>query len=267
MNNVLYLVAGVFLIAVFYLGYKLIKSPVWKQRQLEKASKMAAEGKVKEMIDFLEANRDKKSVLCPLTNALVFYFIRSGDTTRAEEVVTFAIKAGDASGTALAQMAYISQEKGDNENAERYYKEAMEKDNKLEGTMKVNLAALYINMNSRLDEAEALLEEALEQREGAGRSGVYLNLAMLQMKREDYSRARVSAMTSAELLPSTPITRMGKAQALGLAARCSVKMKDLGEGKRLASKALKILDNQPGTDKLREELILISGEKKRKRIQ
>ncbi len=267
MNNVLYLVIGVCLIIVIYLGYKFIKSPVWKQKQLQKASKMAADGKVKEMIDFLEANRDKKSVICPLTNALVFYFIRSGDTAKAEEVVTSAIDAGDDSGTALAQMAYISQEKGENDVAEKYYKEAMKKDSKLEGTMKVNLAALYINMNSRLDEAETLLEEALEQREGAGRSGVYLNLAMLQMKKNDYSRARVSAMTSAELLPSTPITRMGKAQALGLAARCSVKMKDLDEGKRLASKALKVLDDQPGTDKLREELLLRTGEKKKKRTQ
>ena len=267
MTNILYLAVGACLIAVIFLGYRFIKSPVWKQRQLQKASKMAAEGKVQEMIAFLEANRDKKSVVCPLTNALVFYFIRSGDSEKAEEIVTFAIKSGDTSGTALAQMAYISQEKGENTVAEKYYKEAMEKDSKLEGTMKVNLAALYINMNSRLDEAEALLEEALEKREGAGRSGVYLNLAMLQMKRKDYSRARVSAMTSAELLPSTPITRMGKAQALGLAARCSVKMKDQGEGRRLASKALKVLDDQPGTDKLKEELLSIIGDNNKKRPQ
>ncbi len=261
MENILFIVAGVCLALVIFLGYRFLKSPVWKHRQLQKAAKMAAEGNVQGMIDYLEINRNKKSVACPLTNALVFYFIRSGETEKAEKIVLEAMNAGDKSGTALAQMAYIAQQKGQNEDAEKYYREAMAADPKLEGTMKVNLAGLLINMDERLDEAEALLEEALEQREGAGKSGVYLNLAMLHMKRKEFSRARASAMTSAELLPDTPITRMGKAQAFGLAARCSVKLLDTGEAKRLAGKALKILDNQPGTEKLRDELTAIAGKK------
>ena len=254
MENLLFVLAGILSAVAIYLGYRFLKSPVWKQRQLQKAAKMAAEGKIQEMIDYLEVNREKKSVACPLTNALVFYFIRSGDTDRAEKVVLDAIGAGDDSGTAMAQMAYISQQKGQNENAEKFYRQAMEKDPNLEGTMKVNLAGLFINMDQRLDEAQELLDEALEQREGAGKSGVYLNIAMLQMKRKEYNRARVSAMTSAELLPDTPITRMGKAQAFGLAARCSLKLNDSGEAKRLAGKALKTLDDQPGTEKLQKEL-------------
>ncbi len=261
MENLLFAVVGVCLAAAVFLGYRLLKSPVWKQRQLQKAAKMAAGGNVQDMIDYLEVNRNRKSVACPLTNALVFYFIRSGATEKAGKIVVEAMDAGDSSGTALAQMAYIAQQKGQNENAEKFYRQAMEKDPKLEGTMKVNLAGLLINMNERLDEAEQLLEEALEQREGAGKSGVYLNLAMLHMKRKEYSRARASAMTSAELLPDTPITRMGKAQAFGLAARCSVKLKDNGEAKRLATKALKTLDKQPGTEKLQQELLAIVGEK------
>lgn len=261
MENILFVVAGVCLAFVIFLGYRFIKSPVWKQRQLQKASKMASEGKIQDMIDYLEVNRSKKSVACPLTNALVFYFIRSGDSEKAEKIVLDAIGSGDDSGTALAQMAYISQQKGENETAEKFYLDAMKKDPKLEGTMKVNLAGLFINMNDRLEEAESLLEEALEQREGAGKSGVYLNLAMLYMKRKEFSRARVSAMTSAELLPDTPITRMGKAQAFGLAARCSVQLGDSSEASRVAGKALKILDNQPGTEKLKEELLAMSAEK------
>ena len=126
--------------------------------------------------------------------------------------------------------------------------------------MKVNLAGLFINMNQRLDEAETLLEEALEQREGSGKSGVYLNMAMLHMKRKDYSRARMTALTSAELLPNNPITTLGRAQAFGLAARCSEKLKDSKEAKRLAEKALKILGEMPGTDKLRKELQELTGE-------
>lgn len=261
MENTLFIVAGICLIVVIFLGYRLLKSPIWKQRQLQKAAKMAAAGNVQEMIDYLEVNRNKNSVSCPLTNALVFYFIRSGATEKAEKIVQSAVDAGDDSGTAMAQMAYIAQQKGQNETAEKFYREAMERDSKLEGTMKVNLAGLLINMDQRLDEAEALLEEALEQRDGAGKSGVYLNLAMLHMKRKEYSRARASAMTSAELLPDTPITRMGKAQAFGLAARCSVKLNDHGEAKRLAKKALKTLDQQPGTEKLQKELMLIVGAK------
>lgn len=261
MENLLFVVTGICLAVAVFLGYRLLKSPVWKQRQLQKAAKMAAEGNVQDMIDYLEVNRNKKSVTCPLTNALVFYFIRSGETEKAEKIVTEAMDAGDDSGTAMAQMAYIAQQKGQNERAEKLYRQAMEHDPKMEGTMKVNLAGLFINMDDRLDEAEALLEEALEQRQGAGKSGVYLNLAMLHMKRNEYSRARASAMTSAELLPDTPITRMGKAQAFGLAARCSVKLNDRSEAKRLATKALKTLDKQPGTEKLQQELMAIIGEK------
>ncbi|MCD4707418.1 MAG: hypothetical protein K8S62_06745 [Candidatus Sabulitectum sp.] len=260
-ENLLFLLAGICLVIAIFLGYRLLKSPIWKQRQLQKAAKMAAEGNVQDMIDYLEVNRNKKNVACPLTNALIFYFIRSGETEKAEKIVVNAMDAGDNSGTAMAQMAFIAQQNGQNENAEKFYRQAMEKDPELEGTMKVNLAGLFINMNQRLDEAEALLEEALEQRHGAGKSGVYLNLAMLHMKRNEYSRARASAMTSAELLPDTPITRMGKAQAFGLAARCSVKLKDSSEAKRLATKALKTLDKQPGTEKLQQELMAIVGEK------
>ncbi len=261
MENILFIVAGALLAVAIFLGYRLLKSPIWKQRQLQKASKMAAEGKVQDMIDYLEVNRNRKSVACPLTNALVFYFLRSGETDKAEKIVLNAVGAGDESGTAYAQLAYISQQKGQNENAEKFYKQAIEKDPKLEGTMKVNLAGLFINMDERLDEAESLLEEALEMREGAGKSGVYLNLAMLHMKRKQFSRARVSAMTSAELLPDSPITRMGKAQAFGLAARCSVQLGDPGEAERLAKKALKTLDDQPGTEKLKLELQAMSGAK------
>ena len=261
MENILFITAGICLAIVIFLGYRLLKSPVWKQRQLKKAAGMAAQGNVQGMIDYLEANRNNRSVACPLTNALVFYFIRSGESEKAEKIVVEAMDAGDKSGTAMAQMAYIAQQRGQNESAENYYRQAMELDPKLEGTMKVNLAGLFINMDQRLDEAEALLEEALEQREGAGKSGVFLNIAMLQMKRKEYSRARASAMTSAELLPDTPITRMGKAQAFGLAARCSVKLNDTSEAKRLASKALKTLDKQPGTEKLQQELMAIVNEK------
>jgi len=261
MDNALFITAGVCLAIAVYLGYRLLRSPVWKQRQLQKASKMAAEGKVQEMIDYLEVNRNKRSVSCPLSNALIYYFIRSGETDRAEKLVMDAVGAGDSSGTAIAQMGYIAQVREDNTNAEMFYRQAMVKDPKLESTMKVNLAALFINMNEKLDEAEVLLEEALDQREGSGKSGVYLNLAMLHMQRKDYSRARVSAMTSAELLPDNPLTRMGKAQAFGLAARCSSRLNDPGEAKRLATKALKILDKQQGTGKLQEELLALAGEK------
>lgn len=254
MGDAFFVILGLCIAAVIFLAYKLIKSPVWKQKQLQKASKMAAEGRVNDMISYLESNRNRKSVSCPLTNALVFYFIRSGEVDRAEKVVMEAVGAGDGSGTAFAQMAYIAQQRGNNENAEKFYRQAMVKDEKLAGTMKVNLAGLLINMDNRLDEAEKLLEEALEEREGAGKSGVYLNLAMLHMKRNDLSRARMNALTSAELLPDSPLTRLGKAQALGLAARCSANMGEKKEAERMAKKALKVLGDQPGTEKLHQEL-------------
>lgn len=254
MDNLLFIIAGVCLAAVVFLGYRLIKSPVWKQRQLKKASEMAAAGRIEEMISYLEANRDRKRVTCPLTNALVFYFIRSGDADRAEKVVMEAVGAGDDSGTAMAQMAYIAQQRGDSGDAEKFYRQAIATDEKLAGTMKVNLAGLLITMGERLEEAEGLLEEALEQREGSGKSGVYLNMAMLHMKKKDFSRARMTALTSAELLPNTPLTVLGRAQAFGLAARCSALLEDRREAKRLAEKALKVLGDMPGTEKLRQEL-------------
>jgi Tfp pilus assembly protein PilF len=260
-ENYLFVVAAVFLAAAVFLGLRLLKSPVWKQKQLRKAAGMASQGKIEKMIEYLEANRNRKSAVCPLTNALVFYFIRSGENDRAEKVVLDAIGAGDTSGTAFAQMAYIAQQKGENETAETYYRQAMERDPNLKGTVNVNLAGLFINMDKNLDEAESLLEEALELRDGAGKSGVYLNLAMLHMKRKQYSRAKASAVTSAELLPDSPVTRAGKARAFSLAARCSIKLDDKGEAKRLASKALKILDNQPGAEKLKQELLAVTGEK------
>jgi len=85
-------------------------------------------------------------------------------------------------------------------------------------------------------------------------------MAMLHMKKRDYSRARMTALTSAELLPNSPITTLGRAQAFGLAARCSEKLKDSKEAKRLAEKALKILGEMPGTDNLRKELQELTGE-------
>lgn len=263
MENLPFILAGVCLAAVIFLGYRLIKSPVWKQRQLKKASEMAAAGKVDDMISYLEVNRDHKRVSCPLTNALIFYFIRSGEGDRAEKIAMEAIGAGDDSGTAMAQMAYIAQQRGDTGDAEKFYLQAIAKDGKLAGTMKVNLAGLLISLdgNDRLDEAEKLLEEALEHREGSGKSGVYLNMAMLHMKRKEYSRARMSALTSAELLPNSPLTVLGRAQAFGLAARCSRELKDEKEAGRLAEKALKILGDLPGTAKLKSELKDLTAEK------
>lgn len=262
MENLFFIIAGVCLAAAVYLGYRLIRSPYWKQKQLKKASELAAAGKVDEMLDYLNRNRDATKVSCPLTNAMIYYLIRSGSTDRAEKVVMDAVGSGDDSGTAMAQMAYICQQRGDYADAEKFYRQAIEKDKKLRGTMKINLAGLFITTGEKLDEAESLLEEALEEREGAGRSSVYLNMAMLHMKRNDFSRARVSALTSAELLPNTPISRIGRAQAFGLAARCSKNLGDQSEARRLALKAIKVLDKQPGTAKLEEELLALAGDQK-----
>ena len=60
-------------------------------------------------------------------------------------------------------------------------------------------------------------------------------------------------------MPEGDLTRLGRAQALGLAAGASKRMNDPEEAKRLSSKAFKVLGDLPGTDKLRSELKELAG--------
>jgi hypothetical protein len=76
---------------------------------------------------------DPRRVSCPLTNALVYFYIRSGDLDAAEKIVTEAMGRGDGSGGAVAQLAYIAQVREEWENAENLYRRAMELEPSLGG--------------------------------------------------------------------------------------------------------------------------------------
>ncbi len=253
------LLALSFLVAAVFAGILVVRSPFWKRRQLRKASMMAAQGRIREMTEYLRANMDPRRVSCPLTNALIFFYIRSGDLDAAEKIVTGAMGRGDDSGGALAQLAYIAQGRKDWDNAEKLYRRAMELEPSLEATLGMNVAGMLIQRNVRLEEAEKLLEAALDSRDGPSRSAVHLNLSMLHSRKGDHSRAKVHALTAFELMPDSPITGPGRAQALGLAAGSSRRMGDAGEASRLAAKALKVLGDVPGADKLRAELSELAG--------
>ena len=253
------ILALVFLAAAAFVGSSILKSPFWKRRQLRKASMMAARGRILEMTEYLRANMDPRRVSCPLTNALVYFYIRSGDLDAAEKIVTEAMGRGDGSGGAVAQLAYIAQGREEWENAENLYRRAMELEPSLAATLGMNVAGMLIQRNTRLDEAEKLLEKALESREGPSRSAVHLNLSMLHSRKGDHSRAKVHALTAFELMPDSPVTGLGRAQSLGLAAGSSRRMGDAGESSRLATKALKVLGDTPGAEKLRSELTEMAG--------
>ncbi len=249
-----HVVLFVLLAIVFYLAWRLIRSPYWKQRQLKKASVMAARGDIDGMIGYLEKNRNTRSVSCPLSNALIYFLIRAGRLDEAESVILDAIEKGDSSGIAIAQLGYVSADRGEKGAAEEYYRRAIRKDDSLKSTLNVNLAALLIESGERLDEAEELLREALEHREGNAKSGVHVNLALLHMKRNEPREALVQALTGYELMPGAGFTKLSRAQALAVAARAYRSLGDTSEAAKMAGKAIKLLEGLPGTDKLAEEL-------------
>lgn len=253
------LLAAAALLFCAFFASRFLKSPFWKRRQLRKASLMAARGDITGMTGYLRANMDKARVSCPLTNALVYFYIRSGDLDSAERIVTDAIGRGDSSGGALAQLAYIAQGRNEWDNAEKLYRKAMETEPSLAPALGMNIAGSLIQRNTRLDEAEDLLNRALESEHGPSRSSVHLNLAMLDSLRGNHSRAKVHALTAFELMQDIEITRLGRAQALGIAAGASKRMKDPAEASRLSRKALKVLGDLPGAERLRAELQEMAG--------
>jgi len=250
------------LLGVFvYLSRKVFTSSAWKRYQLRRASMMAARGEIEKMISYLERNMDRRSVSDPLTNALVFFHIRSGQLERAEELVMDAMERGDGSGRALAQLGYIAAGRDSREEAEQYYRQAVEKDPELRSTVNVNLAAMLIEDGRNLDAAEDLLNEALDLREGSAKSGVHINLALLSMKRGDPRQALVQALTGYELMPAQKVTARSRANALAIASRAYRDQGESEESSRLASKALKILDEveTPEDDRLYTELGHLAG--------
>ncbi|MFO7625807.1 MAG: hypothetical protein R6V62_00950 [Candidatus Fermentibacteraceae bacterium] len=259
MEHLPIILAGTALLFCFFFATRLLKSPFWKRRQLRKASLMAARGNITAMTGYLRANMDRGRVSCPLTNALVYFYIRSGDLDSAEKIVTDAMGRGDSSGGALAQLAYIAQGRSEWENAEKLYRKAMEAEPSLAPTLGMNIAGSLIQRNTRLDEAEDLLNQALDSENGPSRSSVHLNLAMLNSLRGSHSQAKVHALTAYELMQDLEITRLGRAQALGLAAGASRKMKDPVEAARLSQKALKVMGDLSGAERLRTELQEMAG--------
>jgi len=242
-------------VLLFLLAWRVIKSTAWKKMRLQKSAKLAAEGNIEGMKKILRRNMNPKDVSDLLTNALIYYHIRAGEFSEAEKVVSEAVRLGDKSGMAIAQLGYIAGGRGNRELAEEYYRKAAKKDDRLSGTMNINIAAMYIQSNEKLDEAEELLKSALDLREETGRTGVHMNLAMLYLKKKDYIQARVQAMIAYELIPSgTMILNINRANALGIAARACANQGENDESSKLASKALKIISDIPGQEKLREEL-------------
>ena len=252
--GVFHAVIAALLAIAFYLAVRFIRSPIWKQRQLRKASIMAARGDIEGMIGYLGRNRNRSSVSCPLSNALIYFLIRAGRFDEAEALILEAIEKGDSSGTAIAQLGFVSGGRGESRSAEEFYRRAIEKDESLKPSLNSNIAALLIESGERLDEAEALLREALDGREGVARSGIHVNLALLHMKRSEPRDALVQALTGYELMPGADFTRLSRAQALAIAARAYQSLGDGAESSKMAGKALKLLKGLPGTEKLASEL-------------
>jgi len=247
---------------VIFLAWRLLRSNTWKQLQLRKAAKMATGGDTDGMLRYLERNMRRNDVSDPLTNALIYFHIRSGAYDLAERAIRDAIDGGDGSGMALAQLGYVAGGRGDRAAAEEYYREALEKDDSLKGTMYINIAGMLIESNERLQEAEDLLRQALELREGAAKSGVHMNLAMLHLRRKQPVEARVQAMTAYELIPAgSLLLNTSRANALAVAARACTMQGESDEAARLAGKALKLVDEIPGMEKLADELKhMVSGD-------
>jgi len=250
-----YIVIVFLALIVFFLAWRLIRSRTWKQLQLRKAAKLAAVGKTDDMLDFLKRNMNRKSVSDPLTNALIYFYIKSGQFDEAESIILRAIDKGDSSGMALAQLGYVSGGRRDYSKAEEYYRRALELDDSLRPTMNMNIAGMLIEQGAKLDEAEELLLEALELRDGSTRSGIHANLAMLYLKRKKPVEARVQAMTAYELIPSgSIILNSSRANALALASRACSMQGEKEEASKLASKALKLIEDLPGMNHLASEL-------------
>ena len=108
MTPIWFIILVFLVLTVFFLAWRLIKSPTWKQLQLRKAAKIAAGGKTDDMIEFLKRNMNKKSVSDPLTNALVYFYIKAGLYDEAESIILEAIEKGDDSAMALAQLGYVA---------------------------------------------------------------------------------------------------------------------------------------------------------------
>ncbi|MEN8208238.1 MAG: tetratricopeptide repeat protein [Candidatus Fermentibacteria bacterium] len=250
-----FIILAFLVLILFFLAWRLIKSPTWKQLQLRKAAKIAAAGKTDNMIEFLKRNMNKKSVSDPLTNALIYFYIKSGQYDEAESIILQAVEKGDDSAMALAQLGYVAGGRKDHKKAEELYREALKRDDSLKPTMNMNIAGMLIELGERLDEAEELLTEALELREGSARSGIHVNLAMLYLKRNQPVDARVQAMTAYELIPSGSIILAGsRANALALASRACSMQGESDEASKLASKALKLIEDLPGMNVLAGEL-------------
>jgi pentatricopeptide repeat protein len=250
------LAALIFLTA---LGLAYMRTPAYRKLLLRRAAVLASAGKIDAMIDLLDRNRKRSSVADPLTNALIYFYIRSGRFDEAEKVVLEAMEKGDRSGMAIAQLGFSAAGRGDPKAAEDLYRKALEKDSGLRKSLNVNIAGLLIESGQRLDEAERLLEEALELREGEAKGGVHINLALLHMKRKQPRDALVHAMTAYEVQPVAEITRLGRGHALALAARASQMLGEKTECVELASKALKLVSGLAGSEKLVSELEILAG--------
>jgi Tfp pilus assembly protein PilF len=246
----------VFLIlVVLFLAWRLATSSTWKQLQLRRAAKMASSGDVEGMLRYLSRNMRRKSVSDPLTNAFIYFHIRSGNYDEAARAIEEAIRLGDHSGMALAQLGYVAGGRGDRKQAEKNYREAMERDPSLRGTMLVNISGMLIESGERLDEAAVMLREALELREGSAKSGVHMNLALLHLKRKEPVEARVQAMTAYELIPAGGLLlNTTRANALAIASRACMMQGDRAEAALLAAKALHLVEDIPGMEKLADEL-------------
>lgn len=249
------IITSFFLLVVLFLAWRLVSSRTWKQIQLRKAAKLAASGRTGDMLAYLRRNMNRKDVSDPVTNALVYFYIKSGHFDEAESIIETAMKKGDDSAMALAQMGYVAGGRKDYAAAEAYYRQALEMDRSLLPTMYLNIAGMMIETGQRLDEAEDLLKEALELREGTARSGIHTNLAMLYLKKGQPVEARVQAMTAYELLPSgSAILNGSRANALALASRACSMQGEEEEASKLASKALKLVRDIPGMERMAEEL-------------
>ena len=249
----LIVVAGIAL-AIVVGAWLLTRSRVWKSAILRRATRHAAMGNVDRMIRLLERNRDRSNVADPLTNALIFFSIRAGRLDEARRMVKDAIDRGDTSAGAVAQLGFIAGAEGDSEEAEKRYRQALEMDPELRNTLNVNLAALLIERGESFEEAETLLREALELREGPARSGVHLNLALLHLARGEGREALVQSLTGYELLPGTELTRETRSHALALAAKSYELLGDMEEARKMARKAVRLLEGTPSEQAIRQQL-------------
>ncbi len=221
---------------------------------LREASELQKTGDINGAISVLEENLKDFSFSDPIFSSYISFLIANAKYDRAKDILKEMTSNKKEEFAAINMLGYVSTIEEKFEDAELYYKKALELDPTKKKPLYTNLAMIYAEQKINLDRAIEMLNEILNIEDGSNKYPIYVNLGYAYFQKGDYDNALGNEKLGLELIPKEEVYDSIRAFSHFIIGRTYKGQRKMGEAKADLLIAQQLVKNSKFREKIQKEL-------------